>query len=342
MNKETFLEELRGYLRILEDQEQEDILEEYAQHIDMKLQKGLSEEEAIRDFGSMRELAAEILEAYHVKPEFDKKSSSYQPEIKWNKMKDTGKQFRKMGSFLKNKTKACIHGISRCFHWCGRKCRALALWVWKPFPKAGTGTKDGKTEEAFIHMQDTGLTGREAGDFPVNHMDRTPQMPKEEGSLNIVKTVNIAQRRKRGWISAFLRGLIKTWDLFAAFCIWWIRLFWNLLWLFMALFFGDMALITLAGVGVILVLLPQGYPMVGMLLICLGGMLCMGALCCGSYSLILRRKKEEQETEKHKTEKRETEKQEIVEQETEEQETEEQETEALVPSRSDYRIGERE
>ena len=73
MNKETFLEELRGYLRILEDQEQEDILEEYAQHIDMKLQKGLSEEEAIRDFGSMRELAAEILEAYHVKPEFDQK-----------------------------------------------------------------------------------------------------------------------------------------------------------------------------------------------------------------------------------------------------------------------------
>ena len=37
MNKETFLEELRGYLRILEDQEQEDILAEYAQHIDMKL-----------------------------------------------------------------------------------------------------------------------------------------------------------------------------------------------------------------------------------------------------------------------------------------------------------------
>ena len=185
-------------------------------------------------------------------------------------------------------------------------------------------SEDGKTEEAFIHMQDTGLTGREAGDFPVNHMDRTPQMPKEEGSLNIVKTVNIAQRRKRGWISAFLRGLIKTWELFTAFCIWWIRLFWNLLWLFMALFFGGMALITLAGVGVILVLLPQGYPMVGMLLICLGGMLCMGTLCCGSYSLILRRKKEEQETEKRKTEKRETEKQEKEKRETAEQETEAQ------------------
>ena len=63
MNKETFLEELRGYLRILEDQEQDDILEEYAQHIDMKLQKGLGEEEAISDFGPVKKLAAEILEA---------------------------------------------------------------------------------------------------------------------------------------------------------------------------------------------------------------------------------------------------------------------------------------
>ena len=62
MSKETFLEELRGYLEILEDQEQQDILEEYEQHIDIKVQNGQSEEEAIRDFGPVRELAAEILE----------------------------------------------------------------------------------------------------------------------------------------------------------------------------------------------------------------------------------------------------------------------------------------
>ena len=63
MNKDKFLTELRAYLNILEKQEQEDILEEYAQHIDMKIQKGLSEEEAINDFGPVEELAAEILEA---------------------------------------------------------------------------------------------------------------------------------------------------------------------------------------------------------------------------------------------------------------------------------------
>lgn len=65
-NKEKFLNELREYLSVLEEQEQEDILAEYAQHIDMKMQKGLSEEDAIRDFGSVKELAAEILAAYHV------------------------------------------------------------------------------------------------------------------------------------------------------------------------------------------------------------------------------------------------------------------------------------
>ena len=47
MSKERFLSELREYLSILEDQEQEDILAEYAQHIDMKMLKGLSEEEAL-------------------------------------------------------------------------------------------------------------------------------------------------------------------------------------------------------------------------------------------------------------------------------------------------------
>ena len=70
MNKKGFLEELGTYLAVLEEREQQDILEEYAQHIDMKIEKGLSEEEAIRDFCDIRELAAGILEAYHVNPEY--------------------------------------------------------------------------------------------------------------------------------------------------------------------------------------------------------------------------------------------------------------------------------
>ena len=70
MSKEAFLTELAGHLKVLEEREQQDILDEYAQHIDMKIQNGMSEEEAIRDFGPVKELAAEILEAYHVNPEY--------------------------------------------------------------------------------------------------------------------------------------------------------------------------------------------------------------------------------------------------------------------------------
>lgn len=54
MKKQEFLEELKGYLKVLQDEEQEDILDEYSQHIEMKKERGLSEEEAIRDFGPDR------------------------------------------------------------------------------------------------------------------------------------------------------------------------------------------------------------------------------------------------------------------------------------------------
>lgn len=49
MNKEGFLKELRDHLRVLDEREQEDIIDEYAQHIDLKMKSGLSEEEAISD-----------------------------------------------------------------------------------------------------------------------------------------------------------------------------------------------------------------------------------------------------------------------------------------------------
>lgn len=293
MNKETFLEELRGYLRILEDQEQEDILEEYAQHIDMKLQKGLSEEEAIRDFGPMRQLAAEILEAYHVKPEFDKKSSVRLPEFKGGGMAEGGKLFRKMGAFLKDKSIACMSGISRGLHWCAGKCRALAFWMKKPFSSIRARAEG--AEESALYMQEDPAAAREEEAFSLRHADVPQETDKGEGGLKIVKTVNIEQRPKRSLAAAFFQVITKIWDLSAAFCIWWMRLFWNLLWLFMALFFGGMALITLAGLGTVLVLLPQGYPMAGMLLICLGAMLCLGVLAWGSCSLVRRRKKEERE-----------------------------------------------
>lgn len=290
MNKETFLEELRGHLRILEDQEQEDILEEYAQHIDMKLQKGLSEEEAIRDFGPMKELAAEILEAYHVKPEFDKKKSSAvrMPELKGIKIVDGGKAFRKAGGFLKAKCMACVRGIGRAFRWFGRKCRLAAAWITKPFSKKKALKETG---DEFMYGETGTLQNQERF---LNQGYEQAAVGKTENSQEKTWTENsieISQKTKRSVLSAVFHGIKATWNLLAAFCIWWLRLFWNLAWLFMAVFFGFFTMLMLMGLGAGVVLLPQGYPVVGILLICLGGMLCFGTLSCGSFSLLIRKNK---------------------------------------------------
>ena len=62
-SKEAFLEALQQGIAVLAESEQQDILEEYAQHIEMKQSGGLTEEEAIQDFGDIHQLIAEILEA---------------------------------------------------------------------------------------------------------------------------------------------------------------------------------------------------------------------------------------------------------------------------------------
>ncbi len=64
MTKTEFLNFLRNKLAIIEENELNDILNEYEQHIEMKVQNDhVSEEEAIKDFGDIKELVAEILES---------------------------------------------------------------------------------------------------------------------------------------------------------------------------------------------------------------------------------------------------------------------------------------
>lgn len=67
MNKNEFLKELRKSIHMLEDDEQADIVNEYSQHIDMKVKEGMSEADAIADFGPFDQLVEEVLGAYHVK-----------------------------------------------------------------------------------------------------------------------------------------------------------------------------------------------------------------------------------------------------------------------------------
>lgn len=258
MNKEKFLMELRKYLSILENQEQEDILSEYTQHIDMKMQKGLSEEEAIRDFGPMEELAAEILEAYHVKPEFRRKGTMIKLPSFGKRMENNGESFLKRGfGWIKKRTAAAVYGIKNVFRWIAGKCRAAGKWFMKPFRQK----REGMGEETKENKSDM------------------KEMKKEKGQIRrVLKSIG--------------HGITVMWGWLAAFCIFWLKFMWNAGWLLFSLFFACMALIILMGVGAIPVFLIQGYPLAGIFMICLGGLLCFASLSCGAFSLLIRKKKE--------------------------------------------------
>lgn len=64
MNKNEFLNQLRKRLSILSQDEIEELISEYSEHIDNKMSEGKSEEEAVSDFGDLGELSRSILQAY--------------------------------------------------------------------------------------------------------------------------------------------------------------------------------------------------------------------------------------------------------------------------------------
>ena len=279
MNKDRFLTELREYLSVLESREQDDVCAEYAQHIDMKMQKGLSEEEAIRDFGSVEQLAAEILEAYHVNPEFRRQGFSLKlPKLKngtsrslippransaaglaGNKdgsAQETESDIKHTGSRFRESMIRAAHSVRKGFQWIGTKCRAFGRWIRKPF----RGRRNSFEGEA---------QGRTAG------AERTKEMGGYAGRL--FGTVG--------------RGIVRSWKWLARFCIFWLKFMWNAAWLIFALICAGMAMIILAGAGATVVFLVQGYPLIGVFLMSLGGLLCFGALAYGAFGMLIRRKK---------------------------------------------------
>lgn len=291
MNKQAFLEELRGYLSVLEDQEQEDIIEEYSQHIDMKLLKGLSEEEAIRDFGSMKELAAEILEAYHVKPEFRQQKTGFcLPEFVKAGADGNRAWFRRMGNFLIEKSVAAARRIRAGFLWIGRKCRAFAGWMAKPYQRYKSRKESRKEEIAasgdsgeYLQADGTFLPERTVCQKPDGIQKEKNGKGGKEGTKDMAGRIG-RFFRKAGY------GIAAAWGWFLAVCLWGLRFLWNTAWLMFALFCAVMAMLVLAGLGAMLVLLTQGYPLIGLTLIVLGGLLCFGSLAVWAYSMMIRKK----------------------------------------------------
>ena len=290
MSKEAFLTELAGHLKVLEEREQQDILDEYAQHIDMKIQNGMSEEEAIGDFGPVKELAAEILEAYHVNPEYG--DSSRRGKIDFESAASTAEQgIRSAGGFLKKAGKKLGQWISE-----------VCAWIGKPFHRKSMGKPVEQPEGAESTVgQETAADGGDSEKSKVGYGPAVFQKADSSSEQGILgKLIGFCRDILKGCGSLIgsaariLRKLLVwilhiCWDLLR----WGVRLCWNLFWFCGAI---CLALGTIAAIfcfGALLILCFQGYPLIGVTLMSLGGLLCGGALTCAAWGLIRRKKTEE-------------------------------------------------
>lgn len=260
MDKAVFLKELKKYLAILNECEQKDILDEYTQHIDMKMENGMSEAEAIRDFGDIGELAAEILEAYHVNPQYGNKKRIkliQRDELPVKELKETGAHvWKRVAGAVK---KLCF-GM-----WGGIK--KVARILYKPFVL---------TKEAWKHKKEAG------GDLERNRSDN-PQIQKKIMAGNMIG--------KAGYgMSKFLRAIL----FFTVTCVRWL---WNGCMIFSALITGGLTLFGVFYLGAMAVLLLQGYPLFGITLASVGAVICCGAGTVLIISLIRRKETQIREPE---------------------------------------------
>ena len=77
MNKSSFISKLKKNLKLLDENEDKDIIDEYSEIIDEKIKDCKTEEEAINDFGNIDELCKEILKAYKINPKYTNEESKF-------------------------------------------------------------------------------------------------------------------------------------------------------------------------------------------------------------------------------------------------------------------------
>lgn len=259
MDKTGFLKELKQYLAVLNEGEQKDILDEYAQHIDMKMERGMSESEAIKDFGDIQELAAEILEAYHVNPQFGVKRHVRFPSMKEEMpvvdLAKKGRNFWSKGRTLLKKL--CV----------GAGLGLLRIWhvVTKPFSRMKEAWSNRKLTE---YKQ------------PKWRWGARTEAPSAVGTERIRRTKMFG-----GILGMAASGIRNLFGFIIGLAVWCIRWAWNGFMLFFALMTGMMTLVCLFGLGTLAVLLMQGYPLTGVTIGCLGLVLCGGSLTVAAFCL---------------------------------------------------------
>lgn len=238
MKKEEFFNELKIKLSVIEETELEDILSEYRQHIDMKMKtEGVTEEEAIADFGSVSQLATEILEAYHVRTDFSKVNKAQKTAEMKEKCRET--------------TDAVVDGVSDVI---GDVSSAIKSG-WKKFvfviksffQKIKTFfacSKNQPTQEEPVKDQTTEDTVPNIETFDTKKSETKPPEPQKQ---------KIKKPKRKG---VFMAMIINSCNFIG-------RLIWNLFFGFLAIMFGIALCVCLVSFGFFLVNVGS-YPILGL------------------------------------------------------------------------------
>lgn len=252
-SKESFLKELQSGLAVLAESEQQDILAEYAQHIDMRMAGGLTEEEAIRDFGDIRQLTAEILAAYHVNPSYA--AGGGKPVHLPNPRPALSRALSRLGGFLQR----AGHKIAAALGKAGRAVTAL--------PRRLT-----RWLRSLAHR---------SGPRPL--IEPESEVPPVDSKQHAVSSAP----GHKGAAGRFFRRLGRGIARLIRLAAW---LVWNGALLLCAIPLAGAGLLALICLGVLVVWLVQGLPLAGATLGCVGILaFCAGVLGLGGR-LVWRRR----------------------------------------------------
>ena len=248
MKKDEFFSILKQRLAVIEENELNDILSEYRQHITMKTENGkVTEEEAIADFGDIDQLTAEILEAYHVRVNYREKEDQEKREQKAKERKIAAEKVSGSVKSFGGKIKAFFDGI-------GEKMSGLFSKIFKS-----------QREESEECSQD-------------------PSRSKKRFKLEKNKNASPAASKIKLFFARFL-SIIK------GFILWCLRTVWNVFFIVGGGFMGILTCIALVFFGFLLIMVFEGYPLLGASILSLGLILCGGSGTYFFFSILKRKSK---------------------------------------------------
>ncbi|MBS5063861.1 MAG: DUF1700 domain-containing protein [Hungatella hathewayi] len=284
MTKAEFFKQLDRRLQILKEHEREDILGEYAQHIELKMENGLSEEEAIRDFGDLEELADEILDAYNVNPLYGKEERK-QPLVN---MEELGGRAGAAGRKLADWLKAGGRAVWRFLGYLAELLKSLAVVLWQYLCRMAAALKHGGL--VLVHWLPFGdRVVTEDGEI-VKDKELLEDGQREGRTGQTEEKSKVRERREKDmWNTVYKGG--------RTFGNWLGRLIYLCFRLFVLLFVLAPAAVgdcmALVGLGVLIVMVLQGYPLIGVTLMTFGALVCGVSFVWLVWNLVFGKKKVE-------------------------------------------------